>query len=57
MAATQIKPAANMTGPAPGHGWPRRGGGPGPASQTPNQFNESKYPVASAMTINRPINL
>lgn len=55
MAATQIKPSTNMTGPVPGHGWPRRGGGPAP--QTPTQFNESKYPATSAMTINRPINL
>lgn len=55
MAATQIKPSTNMTGPVPGHGWPRRGGGP--AQQTPTQFNESKYPATSAMTINRPINL
>lgn len=56
MAATQIKPPSNLAVPAGGHGWPRRGGG-GPAAQTPTQFNDSKYPTASALTINRPINL
>lgn len=54
MAATQMKPPTSLTGPAGGHGWPRRGGAPTPAT---NQFNESKYPISSALTINRPINL
>ncbi|XP_046667143.1 cleavage and polyadenylation specificity factor subunit 5 isoform X2 [Homalodisca vitripennis] len=55
MAAPQIKAPSNISGPAGGHGWPRRGGGP--TSQTTAQFNESKYPTSSALTINRPINL
>ncbi|XP_054275249.1 cleavage and polyadenylation specificity factor subunit 5-like isoform X2 [Macrosteles quadrilineatus] len=54
MTSTQIKPS-NLSGPAGGHGWPRRGGG-GPAAQTPTQFNDAKFP-SPVLTINRPINL
>uniref|UniRef100_A0A1B6DZ49 Cleavage and polyadenylation specificity factor subunit 5 n=1 Tax=Clastoptera arizonana TaxID=38151 RepID=A0A1B6DZ49_9HEMI len=53
MAASQIKQSGNITGPAGGHGWPRRG--PQPNNQHTLDAKFGNPP--SSLTINRPINL